>query len=66
MNLTDFEVTPPHVVYDRIMKEAAARGVSVAEFELVGLIPRAAAAHLDIPESLILENRIAEESASGR
>jgi glutamate formiminotransferase len=42
MNLTDFNVTPPHVVFAEIGRLAAAAGVSVAESELIGLIPRKA------------------------
>jgi glutamate formiminotransferase len=66
MNLTDYERTPPHVVFDRIVSEAARDGVEVLESELVGLIPAAAlaqttAAHLrlrDFSENRILENRL--------
>ncbi len=42
MNLTDFNVTPPHVVFAEVVRLAAAAGVSVAESELIGLIPRGA------------------------
>lgn len=42
MNLTDFNVTPPHVVFAEVSKLAAAAGVAVAESELIGLIPRKA------------------------
>ncbi len=42
MNLTDFNVTPPHVVFGEVSRLAAAMGVSVAESELIGLIPRRA------------------------
>jgi glutamate formiminotransferase/glutamate formiminotransferase/formiminotetrahydrofolate cyclodeaminase len=42
MNLTDFNVTPPHVVYAEVSRLAAAAGVTVAESELIGLIPRKA------------------------
>ena len=42
MNLTDFELTPLHVVYEAIRREAAARDVAIAESELIGLLPRAA------------------------
>jgi glutamate formiminotransferase len=42
MNLTDFEVTPLHVVYAAV--EAAAReyGVAIASSELIGFLPRRA------------------------
>jgi glutamate formiminotransferase len=42
MNLTDFEVTPPHAVYEAVAREAAAVGVDVASSELIGFIPRGA------------------------
>ncbi len=44
MNLTNFERTPIHVVFERVVAEAAARGVEVLESELIGLIPEAALA----------------------
>ncbi len=42
MNLTDFHITPPHVVFAEVTRLAAEAGVSVAESELIGLIPRKA------------------------
>lgn len=42
MNLTDFEKTPPHVVYAEVYRLAAAHGVEIAESELIGLMPRRA------------------------
>ncbi len=42
MNLTDFEVTPPHLVYDKVLTLARDRGLVVTGSELVGLIPLAA------------------------
>ena len=42
MNLTDYEVTPLHVVFTAIAREAAALGIAVAGSELIGLIPRRA------------------------
>ena len=39
MNLTDFEVSPPHLVYDKVLELAAERGLIVTGSELVGLIP---------------------------
>jgi glutamate formiminotransferase len=64
MNLTDFNVTPPHVVFAEVSRLAAAAGVSVAESELIGLIPRRAveigfAAALKLPEfpaTRVIEN----------
>ncbi len=42
MNLTDFDQTPLHVVYQAVARLAAERGVEVAHSELIGLIPRRA------------------------
>lgn len=42
MNLTDYRVTPVHVVFDRVKSEAARHGVRIRESELIGLIPEAA------------------------
>jgi glutamate formiminotransferase len=44
MNLTDYTVTPPHVVWEAIGRIAAELGVEVATSELIGLIPEAALA----------------------
>lgn len=66
MNLTDFEVTPLHVVYEAVAREAALRGVAVAGSEIIGLMPAsalaAAAARLlqceNFHQNQILENRL--------
>lgn len=66
MNLTDFEQTPPHVVFAEVSRLAAAQGVQVAGSELIGLIPRravemAAADLLKIAgfhSECVIENRI--------
>ncbi len=42
MNLTDFDQTPLHVVYQAVARLAAERGVELAHCELIGLIPRRA------------------------
>ena len=42
MNLTDFEITPPHIVLEAIIRIGAELGVTVATSELIGLIPQAA------------------------
>ena len=39
MNLTDFDITPPHVAFEETRKQARKRGVRVIGSELVGLIP---------------------------
>lgn len=68
MNLTDFQTTSPKTVFERILAEAAAEGVAVAESELIGLIPEAAlegtsGEELRIkgfdPSRMILERRLA-------
>ena len=42
MNLTNYEKTPMHRVFDVVKREAARYGVSVLESEIVGLVPSAA------------------------
>ncbi|MDT7042255.1 glutamate formimidoyltransferase [Candidatus Nitronereus thalassa] len=42
MNLTNFHMTPLHVVFEAVRTEAERRGVSIANSELVGLIPQEA------------------------
>ena len=42
MNLTDFEVTPPHRVYREVERLAGEHGVEIEESELIGLLPRKA------------------------
>jgi glutamate formiminotransferase len=66
-NLVDYTVTPPHVVFAAVRREAELEGVAVTGSELVGLAPRAA---LEAPPGLdlmwenlhpgsILEDRLA-------
>ena len=43
MNLTNYEKTPIHRVFELVKREAARYGVSVLESEIVGLVPAAAA-----------------------
>ncbi len=67
MNLTDFERTPVHVVFEAVKREAAQYGVSIAASELIGLIPQKAldmAAGIDLQwenfrSDSVLERRIA-------
>lgn len=42
INLTDFHITPPHVAFEEVKKEARKLGVDVTGSEVVGLIPKAA------------------------
>jgi len=66
MNLTDFEQTPIHRVFELVKREAARYGVSAVSSEIVGLIPKraleaAAEWFLQVENfdsSLILENRL--------
>ena len=39
MNLDDYRVTPPHVAFEEVVKEAAALKLAVAGSEIVGLVP---------------------------
>ncbi|KAJ8314083.1 hypothetical protein KUTeg_008644 [Tegillarca granosa] len=39
VNITDFEVTPIHVVYEEVLKEAAELNLAVVGSQVVGLIP---------------------------
>lgn len=66
MNITDFERTPVHIVYREVERLAALQGITVAESELIGLLPRKATemAFTDAVKLLgfdsqsVLENRI--------
>lgn len=68
MNLTDFEATPVHRVFEAVRREAERYGVAVAESEIVGLIPRKAIEmtaefYLQVGRfdpSQVLENRLAQ------
>jgi glutamate formiminotransferase/formiminotetrahydrofolate cyclodeaminase len=68
INLTDFEQTPMHVVFEAVRREAERYGVAVAGSEIVGLIPRKAIElsaeyflrYENFRPELVLENRIAE------
>jgi glutamate formiminotransferase len=42
MNLTNYEKTPIHRVFEAVRREAARYGVNVIESEIVGLVPSAA------------------------
>jgi glutamate formiminotransferase / formiminotetrahydrofolate cyclodeaminase len=67
MNLTDFEQTPIHRVFEYIKREAARYGVIPVSSEVVGLIPKKALEQAaewflqieNFDSSLILENRLA-------
>jgi len=42
MNLTDYIITPLHVVFEAVRARAAEQGVAVAGSEVIGLVPQAA------------------------
>ncbi len=66
MNLTDFEQTPIHRVFEMVKREAARYGVVPVSSEIVGLIPKKALEQAaewflqveNFDSSLILENRL--------
>jgi formiminotetrahydrofolate cyclodeaminase len=68
MNLTDFEQTPVHRVFESVRAEAARYGVPIVGSEIVGLIPKKALEMTadfylrceNFQPSLVLENRVAE------
>jgi len=67
MNLTDFEQTPIHRVFEFVKREAQRYGVAPVSSEIVGLIPKLALEQAaewflqveNFDSSLILENRLA-------
>jgi glutamate formiminotransferase len=73
MNLTDFEQTPLHRVFEAVRMEAERCGVAVVGSEIVGLIPKKAlemAAEFflrceNFRPDLVLENRLADATAAG-
>ncbi len=72
INLTDFEQTPMHLVFETVRREAERHGVGVVGSEIVGLIPKksielSAEYFLrfeNFRPELVLENRIAEALAA--
>jgi formiminotetrahydrofolate cyclodeaminase len=67
MNLTDFEQTPIHRVFEAVRAESARHGAVLQSSEIVGLIPKKALEQAaewflqieNFDSSLILENRLA-------
>jgi len=55
INLTDFEHTPLHLVFETVKREAERRGCEVAGSEIIGLVPRKAI-ELSTEDYLLLEN----------
>ena len=70
INLTDFEQTPMHLVFETVRREAERYGVPVVGSEIVGLIPRKALEmsaeyflrYENFSPQLVLENRIDRKS----
>lgn len=71
MNLTDFEQTPVHRVFEAVRAEAARYGAAIAGSEIVGLIPKKALEMTaewylraeNFRPDLVLENRLAAAGA---
>jgi glutamate formiminotransferase len=71
MNLTDFEQTPIHQVFETVKREAERLGVGIVGSEIVGLIPRRAIEMTaefylkveDFSSAQVLENRLEESLA---
>ncbi len=74
MNLTDFEQTPMHLVFETVRREAERYGVTIVGSEIVGLIPKKAVElsaeyflrYENFRPEVVLENRIAEAVATRR
>ena len=72
INLTDFEQTPMHLVFETVRREAERYGVPVVGSEIVGLIPRKAIEMSadyflrfeNFRPELVLEHRITEAMTS--
>jgi glutamate formiminotransferase len=72
INLTDFEQTPMHLVYETVRREAERYGVPVVGSEIVGLIPKRSLEMSadyflrfeNFSPGLVLENKIADATAS--
>jgi glutamate formiminotransferase/formiminotetrahydrofolate cyclodeaminase len=66
MNLTDFEQTPMHRVFEMVRREAERYGVKPSSSEIVGLVPKKALEQVaewflqieNFDSSLLLENRL--------
>ncbi len=70
INLTNYKVTPPHLVLEKVRELAAENGIQITGSELVGLIPKAALLEAGkfylrrmdestgIPERMIMETAI--------
>jgi glutamate formiminotransferase len=74
INMTDFEQTPLHLVFETVKREAERYGVPVVGSEIVGLIPKKALEMTadyylrfeNFRPDLVLENRMAEAMVKRR
>jgi glutamate formiminotransferase/formiminotetrahydrofolate cyclodeaminase len=55
INLVNYHITPPHIAFEEVRKEAAALGVAVTGSEIVGLTPK---------EALLLAGRFYRPAAA--
>ena len=68
MNLTDYEQTPIHKVFEAVKTETERLGVTIAGSEIIGLIPQKALDQTDgrdlkienFSPAMVIENRLAE------
>ena len=70
INLTNYKVTPPHLLLEKVRELAAAKGIQITGSELVGLIPKEAilmagkyylnrlGESAGIPEKMIIETAV--------
>lgn len=73
MNLTDFEQTPVHLVFETVKREAEQYSVGIAGSEIVGLIPKRAIEMTaenylkveNFSSAQVLENRLEESLMEG-
>jgi len=73
MNLTDFEQTPVHLVFETVKREAERYGVGIVGSEIVGLIPKRAIEMTaenylkveNFSSAQVLENRLEESLMEG-
>jgi len=57
INLTNYTVTPPHIAFEEVRKEAATLGVDVTGSEIVGLVPK---------EALLMAGKFFSAQADGQ
>ncbi|MFH1226643.1 MAG: glutamate formimidoyltransferase [Planctomycetota bacterium] len=65
MNLTNYNVSSPKIVFDRIKQLAEASGINILESELIGLAPQAAFQGTS-PEELMIANFSSDQIIENR